>query len=277
MVFRVSEAARQVGVSISTLRSWERRYGLAPSVRSSGAHRRYSPADIHRLQAVRRLVDRGMPTASAARAVVEEAEEAGGSIAARLRRCHPELSPAALTKPALLAISRAIEDEWAARAGGGLLVGAFQRVRFYEQSRRRWCELARTAGQAVVFADFPSRADPPGEPVRLPLAEDALLRREWVLLCHSRNLGVCLAGWQRPPVAGQVAVYETFWSADPVVVRDALAAAAALAEPDGPDVAAAIRRQLRAASGSADTAASLERITALTNRMVAYLAPTPTS
>jgi DNA-binding transcriptional MerR regulator len=62
----VADAARRIGVAPSTLRTWERRYGLQPSGRTAGGHRRYTAADLAALQRLRQLVDTGMPTASAA-------------------------------------------------------------------------------------------------------------------------------------------------------------------------------------------------------------------
>jgi DNA-binding transcriptional MerR regulator len=62
----VADAARRIGVATSTLRTWERRYGLQPSARTAGGHRRYTAADLAALQRLRQLVDTGMPTASAA-------------------------------------------------------------------------------------------------------------------------------------------------------------------------------------------------------------------
>ncbi|WBQ02809.1 MerR family transcriptional regulator [Kribbella sp. CA-293567] len=65
----VGAAARRLGIAAPTLRSWERRYGLSPSARSAGGHRRYSAEDLARLRAMLRLVDQGVPTAEAAAAV----------------------------------------------------------------------------------------------------------------------------------------------------------------------------------------------------------------
>lgn len=65
----VGEVARRLGVAAPTLRSWGRRYGLEPSGRSTGGHRRYTAADVARLQVVLRLVRQGVPTATAAKAV----------------------------------------------------------------------------------------------------------------------------------------------------------------------------------------------------------------
>ncbi|HZB48699.1 MAG TPA: MerR family transcriptional regulator, partial [Mycobacteriales bacterium] len=63
----VAAVARRLGVAPATLRTWDRRYGLGPTLHAAGAHRRYSPADIARLEAMRRLVLDGVPPAEAAR------------------------------------------------------------------------------------------------------------------------------------------------------------------------------------------------------------------
>lgn len=81
----VAEAATRVGVVPSTLRSWERRYGLGPSHHTIGGHRRYSAADIALLQRLRRLVDAGMPTAAAAIAARQD------SMTGREGRNRPDL------------------------------------------------------------------------------------------------------------------------------------------------------------------------------------------
>ncbi|MBD0669452.1 MerR family transcriptional regulator, partial [Streptomyces sp. CBMA156] len=62
--------ARLLGVSPTTIRSWERRYGIGPSRRDPGHHRRWSPADIALLEAMCRLAARGVRPAEAARAVL---------------------------------------------------------------------------------------------------------------------------------------------------------------------------------------------------------------
>jgi DNA-binding transcriptional MerR regulator len=62
----VADVAERVGVATSTLRAWERRYGVGSSARTTGGHRRYSNADIAALQRLQRLTRAGMPTGSAA-------------------------------------------------------------------------------------------------------------------------------------------------------------------------------------------------------------------
>ncbi|SEM55607.1 MerR family transcriptional regulator [Streptacidiphilus jiangxiensis] len=61
------EVARRLGVSPVTLRSWERRYGIGPAARDHGHHRRWTPADIARLEGMCALTARGLPPAEAAR------------------------------------------------------------------------------------------------------------------------------------------------------------------------------------------------------------------
>ncbi|MFF3886173.1 MerR family transcriptional regulator [Streptomyces sp. NPDC001914] len=58
--------ARKVGVSPTTLRSWDRRYGLGPAVRTDGRHRRWSPEDVAMVEEMCRLTAEGMPPAEAA-------------------------------------------------------------------------------------------------------------------------------------------------------------------------------------------------------------------
>src|SRR5215203_2780333 len=45
----VAAVARRLGVAPATLRTWDRRYGLGPTLHTAGAHRRYSRADAARL------------------------------------------------------------------------------------------------------------------------------------------------------------------------------------------------------------------------------------
>ncbi|MFI8100522.1 MerR family transcriptional regulator [Streptomyces sp. NPDC086023] len=71
--------ARRLGVSPTTLRSWDRRYGLGPAAREDGRHRRWAPADIAMLAEMCRLTASGVPPAEAARAARAAAEPAPGS------------------------------------------------------------------------------------------------------------------------------------------------------------------------------------------------------
>ncbi|WP_405953943.1 MerR family transcriptional regulator [Streptomyces phaeochromogenes] len=67
--------ARRLGVSPTTLRSWDRRYGLGPAVRADGRHRRWTTRDVAMLEAMCRLTSAGVPPAEAARAARQGAVE----------------------------------------------------------------------------------------------------------------------------------------------------------------------------------------------------------
>lgn len=67
----VAGVARELGVAASTLRTWDRRYGLGPSAHQAGSHRRYTPQDVARLQVMRRLTLRGVAPVDAARIATE--------------------------------------------------------------------------------------------------------------------------------------------------------------------------------------------------------------
>ncbi|MEU2507315.1 MerR family transcriptional regulator [Streptomyces sp. NPDC007863] len=63
--------ARRLGVSPTTVRSWDRRYGIGPAVRGDGRHRRWGPEDVAMLEEMCRLTASGVPPAEAARAARE--------------------------------------------------------------------------------------------------------------------------------------------------------------------------------------------------------------
>ncbi|MEE6274387.1 MerR family transcriptional regulator [Georgenia wangjunii] len=68
----VAAVANRLGVAASTLRTWDRRYGLGPSSHQAGSHRRYTPDDVARLETMRRLTLRGVAPADAARIAADE-------------------------------------------------------------------------------------------------------------------------------------------------------------------------------------------------------------
>ena len=69
----VAAVARRLGVAPATLRTWALRYGLEPSGHRPGAHRRYVPADLARLETMCRLTRDGVPPADAARVALADA------------------------------------------------------------------------------------------------------------------------------------------------------------------------------------------------------------
>lgn len=67
----VAVVARRLGVSPSTLRTWDRRYDLGPGQHSDGSHRRYTAEDLARLTYMQRMVRSGVRVADAAAAARE--------------------------------------------------------------------------------------------------------------------------------------------------------------------------------------------------------------
>lgn len=72
----VAAVARRLGVAPSTLRTWDRRYGIGPSVHESGEHRRYCAADLAKLMLMRRLISSGVAPSEAA----EKAKNSTGTM-----------------------------------------------------------------------------------------------------------------------------------------------------------------------------------------------------
>ena len=67
VTWSVGMVSERLDISASTLRTWERRYGLGPTLRTSGGHRRYSALDIDRVDLMRRLLARGVTAQEAAK------------------------------------------------------------------------------------------------------------------------------------------------------------------------------------------------------------------
>ncbi|MCG5217847.1 MerR family transcriptional regulator [Streptosporangium sp. KLBMP 9127] len=65
--FGIGAVSRRIGVPAPTLRTWNVRYGIGPSRRSPGGHRRYDSTDVRRLEEMSRLIRAGVAPADAAR------------------------------------------------------------------------------------------------------------------------------------------------------------------------------------------------------------------
>lgn len=118
--------ARKLGVSPTTLRSWDRRYGIGPALRTDGRHRRWTPEDVAMLQEMCRLTAAGLPPAEAARAAKERARGRALSPALTLPGlpAGSQAPPAPTVRPALP------QGAPASRSGTGLPLGdAWQECR----------------------------------------------------------------------------------------------------------------------------------------------------
>ncbi|MER7054001.1 MULTISPECIES: MerR family transcriptional regulator [unclassified Streptomyces] len=86
--------ARRLGVSPTTVRSWDRRYGLGPADREGGRHRRWRTADIAVLEEMCRLTAVGVAPAEAARAAMNGAGRGrAGTLRARVAPSTPGAGP----------------------------------------------------------------------------------------------------------------------------------------------------------------------------------------
>ena len=91
MEWSAGAVARMLGIAPTTLRTWDRRYGLGPSTRHEGKHRRYNEDDVARLKRMIELTASGVAPASAAASVLPSGdldfESAADALdAARMRR-----------------------------------------------------------------------------------------------------------------------------------------------------------------------------------------------
>lgn len=98
------EVARRLGVAPTTVRTWDRRYGLGPDAHTGGRHRRWTAGDMARLERMCALTATGIPPAEAARMVRGDAP--------------PEAVPA---RPAAVTPRASVRAR--SRAGSGLRLG----------------------------------------------------------------------------------------------------------------------------------------------------------
>ncbi len=273
----IREVTSRTGVETATLRMWEQRHGFPTPKRLPSGHRRYSHLDVELIRQVTRDRESGMEL----KAAVENAKRAArgdrpviedDSIYSGLRRRRPDLKSYTLPKSTLVAVSHAIEDECSAGSRRAMLFASFQRERYYRHDQARWRDLAASAECAFVLADFPALAEPEGGPVEVPLDSSEPLGREWSLVYDAPAFGAVLSAWERP---GQEATadaerrFEALWSVEPELVRDASTVAYGIVERVAPDVVEGIEELL--ARPVEPQQPSLSQLTALTNRMVAYV------
>lgn len=73
-----------VGVPVSTLRTWEERYGIVVAVRSSGGQRRYTRIQLAQLSFVVEQIDQGFSPGDAHRLLAEQIDRGNEMIASRV-------------------------------------------------------------------------------------------------------------------------------------------------------------------------------------------------
>ncbi|MFD3573420.1 MerR family transcriptional regulator [Streptomyces sp. NPDC058644] len=187
--------ARRLGVSPTTLRTWDRRYGLGPARRDPGHHRRWSTRDIAMVEEMGRLTSAGVPPAEAAQEALKlldpeaAAETAAGPAAVprprRARRPAPAGSPDAfvrqrrgLSRAAVRLDAPTMEDLLTDAVENHSLVTAWQEVmvptlhavgRKWEEAGDRYVEVEHLLSWHVSrtlhrCATAPIPATPPSAP-----------------------------------------------------------------------------------------------------------------
>ncbi|MFF5637113.1 MerR family transcriptional regulator [Streptomyces sp. NPDC012825] len=92
--------ARHLGVSPTTVRSWEQRYGLRPVAREEGRHRRWTAEDVSMLEGLCRLTASGVSPAEAARTVLASRDTATGGASGPARSPDPSAGGGRTAVPA---------------------------------------------------------------------------------------------------------------------------------------------------------------------------------
>jgi DICT domain-containing protein len=275
----IKDVANLTGIAAGTIRMWEQRYGFPEPRRTASGYRQYSRDDVEALRRVAALRHRGLSVPAA----IERARSAGvdadhPSIYAAVAGADHGARPQVLRKSTLIALSRAIEHETLASAASPVLFGAFQREPFYRQVEVRYRRIALHADAAAVFADFPAVRHEPGAPSEIPIAEADVLGNEWAVIVDAPGYAACLLAWEQP---GPLTAggphdadrrFEAIWTLDAAATRRAAQVAAQLAGRADPAYGERLLEML------ADRPLALEEpapaLTALTNRMVAYLEQT---
>jgi DICT domain-containing protein len=272
----ISDVAEQTGIAAGTIRMWEQRYGFPVPARTPSGYRRYSVEDVEAIRRVAALRRRGLSVPAA----IARAQETGAvtgrpSIYAAVAEAGHDVRPQILRKSTLIALSRAIEHEALAHAAAPVLFGAFQRERFYRHVERRYHRLALLADAAFVFADFPEpRIPDDGGPIEVPVEPHDALANEWAVIIDAPGYAACLLAWEHPsaePAEDGERRFEAIWTLDPRATRRAAQVAVGLASREVPEEGGRVAAML------ADRPLAMEEpapsLTALTNRLVAYLEP----
>jgi DNA-binding transcriptional MerR regulator len=116
--YGIGAVARRLGVPAPTLRTWNLRYGIGPSRRSPGGHRRYDAGDLRCLEEMNRLIHAGVAPADAARQALKVRRSGGVSTEADCDEQVPGpparegeiLSPAMLARAAIALDARTVGD-----------------------------------------------------------------------------------------------------------------------------------------------------------------------
>jgi len=272
----IKDVAESTGIAAGTIRMWEQRYGFPEPARTGAGYRVYTVDDVEALRRALAHRHRGLSVPAA----IERARETGGpsdhpSIFAAVASADHGVRPQVLKKSTLVALSRAIEHETLAQAAAPVLFGAFQHEEFYREVEPRYRRISRFSDAAVVFADFKAIRHPPGGPIEIPIAPEDRLGNEWAVIVDAPGYAACLLAWEMPGARqpgdpdDMHRRFEAIWTLDPGATRNAARVAARLTGHADPELGRRLEDLLDGRPLACDTPAPT--LTALTNRMVAYL------
>ncbi|HEX3616188.1 MAG TPA: DICT sensory domain-containing protein [Solirubrobacteraceae bacterium] len=254
--FGIGDFVARTGVTESTLRMWERRYGFPLPERTESGHRRYSEDQAELIDQVQILRHAGLSLPAAIARAQAPPDPEAISLFSSLRSLRPELERRVVSKPVLIAFSHAIEDEILARAEARVLFGCFQRETFYRSSQRRWRELSAAARVAAVFADFEQAraAAERYDPAEVPISRRQQIAREWAIVAYGGRSSVCMAGRELASssvdAATSTRTFELVWTVDPEAVQKVGRACVTLLRRSLPELAAGAEQQLAVEMGS---------------------------
>ena len=186
--YTVAAVARRLGMAPATLRTWDRRYGLGPTGHAFGLHRRFTEADVERLQTMRRLTQQGVAPAEAARMALSappptapdpvQAQTGGGRIVAMpgsspdvrgLARAAMSLDAASVTAT----IRRSLRDVGVASTWHGLVGPVLHAVGERWEATGEGVEVEHLLAESALAALRGSSAEVHGAPqVLLACAPD---------------------------------------------------------------------------------------------------------
>jgi DNA-binding transcriptional MerR regulator len=245
----VAAVARRLGVAPATLRTWDRRYGLGPGQHSAGAHRRYTPDDLARLETMRRLTVEGVPPSEAARVALDgpaseqpERPRHGGPGGRVLPLPGADAVVRGLGRAAMALDSRTVTETVRAQLLRHGVVRTWESVLrpVLAAAGARWAatgegiEVEHLLSDCVltVLREVAGRAQEPGRPVLLACTPDelhALPLHAMAAGLAERGVGTRVLGAAMPAAALEAAVRRTgpaalfLWSqlpgtADPTVL-----------------------------------------------------------
>jgi DNA-binding transcriptional MerR regulator len=87
-LYSIGVVSKTVGVPVSTLRTWEERYGLVVAVRSSGGQRRYTRTQFAQLSFLVEQIDQGFSPGDAHRLLAEQIDKGGALVDAARAGSH---------------------------------------------------------------------------------------------------------------------------------------------------------------------------------------------